>query len=317
MNIAFAKRQLNALEKMSALILSLPKLLSTGSIVKLLAACFAFIQLTGAVLLDTPTCPSGEELDMSKFVMTWSDEFNAGNFDKTRWSGSWCWGDNGISTNEGGFWHRSQVSYNDGHMTINCSYREDGPAGPGYYGYGMDTRPGSDGPEKIGFEQLYGYFEIRCILPKGNGLNPAFWFICEGMFNTDPDGGLTDGGITGAEIDVFETKYNSGDRTLHRNSIYHTVHVDDYKEYHRSENQGSFYAKNPYEEFNTYGFEWNRDEYIFYINGVETARTDFGGVCQVPLYPIISLGMAKNLSYNKDLPAEFVVDYFRAYQYKQ
>jgi len=179
----------------------------------------------------------------------------------------------------------------------------------------MDTKPGSDGPGKIGFEQLYGYFEIRCILPKGKGLNPAFWFICDGMFRTDPVG-LTDGGITGAEIDVFETKYDTGDFSLFNNSIYHTIHVDSYDQYHRSEMQGSFYAKNPYEEYNTYGFEWNPDGYIFYINGIETARTDFGGVCQVPLYPIISLGMAKNLNDNKYLPAEFKVDYFRAYQYK-
>lgn len=311
----FIKRQLDSLGRLGELFLSIPKLLISGSFTKLIAGFVVFAQLMGALIFDTPTQPGGEKLDMSKFTPTWSDEFNAGSFDKTYWSGSWCWGDNGISTNEGGFWHRSQVSFRDGNMIISASYREDGPAGPGYYGYGMDTKPHSDGQNKIGFEQLYGYFEIRCILPKGKGLNPAYWFICDGMFRTDPVG-LTDGGITGAEIDVFETKYDNSENSLFQNSIYHTVHVDNYKEYHRSEMQGSFYAHNPYEEFNTYGFEWNPDGYIFYINGVETARTDFGGVCQVPLYPIISLGMAKNLTENEYLPAEFIVDYFRAYQYK-
>ena len=317
MAISFAKRQFDILGKLGTLIRSFPKLLSTGSLTKLIAAMAIFAQLTGALIFDTPTSPSGEKLDLNKFMLTWSDEFNSGTFDKTMWSGAWCWGDNGILTNEGGFWHRSQVSYRDGNMIINCSYREDGPAGPGYYGYGMDTKPGSDGPGKTGFEQLYGYFEIRCILPKGNGMNPAFWFICDGMFNTDPEVGLTDGGVTGAEIDVFETKYNSGDRTLYKNSVYHTIHVDNYQEYHLSEMQGHFYAHNPYNEYNTYGFEWNPDGYIFYINRIETARTDFGGVCQVPLYPIISLGMDKSLTDNEFLPAEFVVDYIRAYQYKQ
>lgn len=48
---------------------------------------------------------------------------------------------------------------------------------------------------------------------------------------------------------------------------------------------------NPYEEFNTYGLEWNEDEYIFYINGVETFRTSFGGVSQNPEYVILSVEM--------------------------
>lgn len=316
MKSIFIKRQLDAFGRMGEFFLSLPKLLASGNIIKLFAAMLVFAQLAVSIAFDTPTTPGGEKLDMSKFSLTWSDEFNEGTFNKTYWSGSWCWGDNGISTNEGGFWHRSQVSFRDGNMIISASYREDGPAGPGYYGYGMDTKPGSDGPSKTGFEQLFGYFEIRCILPKGKGLNPAFWFICDGMFNTDPNIGLTDGGITGAEIDVFETKYDVDKFSLYQNSVYHTVHVDNYQEYHRSEMQGHFYARNPYEEFNTYGFEWNSDGYIFYINGVETARTDFGGVCRVPLYPIISLGMAKNLTDNEYLPAEFIVDYFRAYQYR-
>ena len=315
MNDIFNKRQFDSIHKIGNFFLSFPKTLFSGNFTKILAALIVFAQVWGALIFDTPVNPSGAKLDMSKFTLTWSDEFNEGVFNKTYWSGSWCWGDDGISTNEGGFWHRSQVSFRDGNMIISASYRDDGPAGPGYYGYGMDTKPQSDGPGKIGFEQLYGYFEIRCILPKGKGLNPAFWFICDGMFRTDPVG-LTDGGVTGAEIDVFETKYDVGKFSLYNNSVYHTVHVDNYKEYHRSEMQGHFYADDPYEKYNTYGFEWNPDGYIFYINGVETARTDFGGVCQVPLYPIISLGMAKNLNENEYLPAEFIVDYIRAYQYK-
>ncbi len=315
MKISFAKRQLDALGNLGSLILSVPKLLACGSITKLIAVFIVFAQLAGSVIIDTPNAPGGEKLDMSKFTLTWSDEFTAETFDKTMWSGSWCWGDGGVSTNEGGFWHRSQVSFREGNMIITASYRENGPAGPGYYGYGMDTKPGSDGPGKTGFEQCYGYFELRCILPKGKGLNPAFWLICDGMFRTDPIG-LNDGGVTGAEIDVFETKYDVGKLSLYNNSIYHTVHVDNYQEYHRSEMQGHFYANNPYEEFNTYGFEWNPAGYIFYINGVETARTDFGGVCTVPMYPIISLGMSKLLAENEYLPAEFVVDYIRVYQYR-
>ena len=49
---------------------------------------------------------------------------------------------------------------------------------------------------------------------------------------------------------------------------------------------------------------------------VETARIDFGGVCRVPLYLIISVGVDENIARNNDLPASMIVDYVRAYQYK-
>lgn len=321
MNTILAKRQMDALRRLGRTLLSLPKLMHSGSIIKLVAATIVFAQLCGALFFDTPTHPDGHKLDMSKFTMTWSDEFNDDTFDKTYWSGHYCWGDDGTWPRDTAFWNRGQVSFHDGNLIVRASYLENGPVGPegpygpAYYSYGMDTNPWTDGPTKPGFEQLYGYFEIRCILPKGPGLNPAFWLLSDGMFDTDPEFGLTDGGVTGAEIDVFETKYDFGKLGTFKNSVYHTIHVDSYDEYHRSEMQGHFYANNPHEEYNTYGFEWSPDEYIFYINGVESARTDFGGVCQVPLYLIISLGIGDNIGDNKNLPAEFVVDYVRAYQY--
>jgi len=318
MGSIFNKRQLDSLKKIGSAFLSFPKLLGSGSLTKLVAAFLVFAQLVGALIFDTPTNPSGPKLDMSKFTLTWSDEFNSGTFNKTYWSGHYCWGDDGTWPRDTAFWNRGQVSFRDGNLIMKASYLENGPVGPqgpygpSYYSYGMDTNPWTDGPTKPGFQQLYGYFEMRCILPKGPGLNPAFWLLSDGMFRTDPVG-LTDGGVTGAEIDVFET--NTVKNLFFDNSVYHTIHVDSYDAYHRSEMQGHFYAHNPYEEYNTYGLEWNPDGYIFYINGVETARTDFGGVCQVPLYLIISLGVSANITDNKNLPAEFIVDYVRAYQY--
>ncbi|MGI6249666.1 MAG: glycoside hydrolase family 16 protein [Acutalibacteraceae bacterium] len=319
MNTILNKRESDALKRLGSLISGLPKLIADKSLMKIIAFILTFVQVFGALVFDTPTKPGGPELDMSKFVLTWADEFNEGSFDKTYWSGHYCWGDDGTwPRDEYHYWNRGQVDFRDGNLIIKASYLENGPVGPegpygpAYYSYGMDTNPFTDGPAKPGFEQLYGYFEIRCILPKGPGLNPAFWLLSDGMFRTDPIG-LTDGGVTGAEIDVFETKYEK--KLLYKNSVYHTIHVDSYDEYHRSEMQGHFYADRPYEKFNTYGLEWNPDGYIFYINGVETARTDFGGVCAVPLYLIISLGIGPHIDENKELPAEFIVDYVRAYQY--
>ncbi len=72
--------------------------------------------------------------------------------------------------------------------------------------------------------------------------------------------------------------------------------------------------------------EWNESEYIFYINGVETGRSDFGGTSRVPEYLLLtaevggSNGAAGTSWAGEALntgaePTDFVVDYVRVYQY--
>ena len=280
---------------------------------KSIAALFTVLfQLMGSVVLDTPVTPYKDSIDMDKFELVWSDEFDGG-FDTEIWQGHYVYGAEDTQLRDVAYWNRDQVSFTeDGCMQITVEYKEDGAKGAGFYSYGMETNPAKNysGNHK-GYEQLYGYFEIRCILPEGAGLNPAFWLLTDGMWDDD-----TDGGITGAEVDVFETKTAFDQDSPDFGSVYHTIHVDSYEEAHRSENQGAFYADDPYNKFNTYGVEWNEDGYIFYINGVETARTDFGGVCQVPLYLIISVGVNEDVYKNPDLCSALTVDYVRCYQYK-
>ena len=272
----------------------------------------AAFQLLGTFVSDTPITPYKDSIDMSRFSLVWEDDFDNG-FDTTHWQGHYIYGANDTQLRDTAWWNRDQVSFTeDGCLKITVEYKEDGPKGAGYYSYGMETNPNKQYDKGYeGYEQLYGYFEIRCILPKGAGINPAFWLLSDGMFDD-----TTDGGITGAEVDVFETVTDFDSNSPEFGSVYHTIHVDSYDEAHKSENQGSFYADDPYNKFNTYGVEWNENEYIFYINGVETARTSFGGVCQVPLYLIISVGVDEKICNNEYLPASMIVDYVRCYQYK-
>ena len=80
-----------------------------------------------------------------------------------------------------------------------------------------------------------------------------------------------------------------------------------------------WFCNNPYEQFNTYGLEWNEKEYIFYINGVETGRLSTGGVSQNPEYLILSVEMRGEdgiPSQRDNAPAdgaEFIVDYVRVF----
>ena len=282
-----------------------------GFFKKTAAFFVALFQLFGALIFDWPTTPDGPPIDMDRFELVWSDEFEGDTLNLDNWGGHYVYSMDHYYERDAAYWHMGQVSVSGGNLAITAEYKESGAAGPGYYTCGIDTSPNHNfnGKDK-GYEQLYGYFEIRCKFPDGDDLYPAFWMLCEGMFLKNPSG------VGGSEIDVFETWTNRVDKKCWRNSVFHTIHVGGYDNpNHKNQNVGHFDVGDPY-EFNTYGVEWNENKYIFYINGIETARTDFAGPCQVPLYLIVSLGIDENAK-KEQLPAEFVIDYVRAYQYKE
>ena len=308
----FATRQIAALSDIPAVLGRIFQAFADFDIKKVGALFVTLCQLIGCFIFDTPVTPYKDSIDMSRFELVWEDNFDHG-FDTTIWQGHYVYGNTDTQKRDTAYWNRDQVSFTeDGCLKITVEYKEDGPAGPAYYSYGMETNPNKNyAGDHTGYEQTYGYFEISCILPKGKGINPAFWLLTDGMWDDD-----TDGGVSGAEIDILETntKYDPWDPSF--NSMYQTIHVDSYEEYHKGEIQAISYANDPYNEFNTYGVEWNSEEYIFYVNGIETARTSFGGVCEVPLYLIISVGVDEGIYQNEYLPASMIVDYVRCYQYK-
>lgn len=253
-----------------------------------------------------------KEIDLDDFILMWSDEFDGDTLSEENWKGVYGKTEKAVMR-KGGYVHKDLAEVKDGNLHIYTKYLEEGPGGgpAGYYTYMMYTRDL--------YEQKYGYFEVRCILPKGAGQWAAFWMNSPTMENVD--GSAADG----AEIDIFESpNYH---KKLFHNYISSNVHYDGYGEDIVSGKMGIYKANNPYEEYNTYGLEWNEEEYIFYINGVETKRTKFG-VSHTPQYLILSVEVggsngtpdpkswAGDMNENDCLPSEFVVDYVRAYQYK-
>ena len=248
-------------------------------------------------------------VDLSKFTLVLEDEFEGSRLN------SRIWNHHDQGPRRGGYWDDSQVEVRDGNLVIKTSYNEDGEYGPGYY----SACVASD----YLFEQTYGYFECRCILPAAEGLWSAFWLMNK---QVGKDGNP---GTNGTEIDIFESPHWYRGKTGRDNSmVTSNLHWGGYSFQTKYRNVTIAKANNPYEEYNTYGLEWNKDGYIFYINGVETGRSSAGGVSQVPEYMMLSVevdgvvsepyhGWSGNIKNNKDgvLPAEFVVDYVRVYQY--
>ena len=256
-----------------------------------------------------PRVPNEKNLELA-----WSDEFDGDSLDLTKWEGHYC-GSDTASVRRGSYWHTGTAVVEDGCLHIKTVYYPDGFNGngkPGWYTCGIDTNGL--------FEQKYGYFEIRCILPEGAGLWSAFWMLTDSMPNVDGSG------KDGAEIDIFESPYY-GERLSRRVSS--NIHIDGYGEDHKSANvcKPLIPFNNPYKEFNTYGIAWNEDGYIFYINGIETGRSSFGGASQVPEYLILSVEIGGENAVPGEswagpalspdsAPGDFIVDYVRAYRFK-
>lgn len=276
---------------------------------KLLSGVITLISLI-AFAVNQPTIPNPtKKVDMSKFTLTFEDEFED-ELDRSVWSGHYTYGDKS-SVRKGSYWNNYMAYTENGNLIIPLRYLPDGMGGTGagWYTAGLDTD--SDAPN--GFSQKFGYFECRCILPKGADIWSAFWMMNENVYTVDGSG------RDGTEVDIMES-FSYGKRIS--NVIQSNLHWDGYDEAHQIGKAKKAYVigNNPYEEFNTYGLEWNENEYIFYVNGKEYCRSNAGGVCQNPLYLILSVEMwgenAVPLDRDADgAPADYIVDYVRAYQY--
>ena len=267
---------------------------------KIAALITAFVEMFTVAIFDGGMTPLGQELNLDGYSLVFCDDFNGTSLDTENWDYR------ASGPRRFGFNSENQVSVSGGNLTIKGEYREDGEYGPGWY-VGM-----------INLKKQYcrGYFEIRCICNSGKDFWSAFWLQGSNPYDHEK----SNGGIGSVEIDIFESMGTEVSNIFKRNCIYTTVHCnggDDDVENIDSLTIGKFKGNNIYKEFNTYGLEWTEDEYIFYLNGVETGRTSFSkGVCQNEEMVIVSLEVPSNVSYepNSGHETEFIVDYVKIWQ---
>ncbi len=299
-----------------------------SKLIRFLVSVLMVISPTFPHLFGLPAIPKGQQVNLDKFELVWSDEFEGEELDKSKWGYNW-W----ERERKGGYWHEDMVDVKDGNLVIATAYYENGLPTPDAYKNYFANRPDDKdyGPgwytgviETRGkHEWCYGYFEVRAILPASTGMWSAFWMMNEGVYDVDGSG------KDGTEVDIFESMYYKDNALGYGDAVVSGIHYDGYGEGHQGDSIGKWFCNNPYEEFNTYGLEWNENEYIFYINGVETGRLSTGGVSQNPEYLILSCEVAgENGVANADRhgtgemsmkpgdTAEFIVDYVRVYQYK-
>ncbi|MDR1734038.1 MAG: glycoside hydrolase family 16 protein [Oscillospiraceae bacterium] len=265
----------------------------------------------------------GEKMTLPEgYQLVWSDDFDGDALDRTKWDGHNFTDGRSIRRNGEEYWNMQMASVKDGNLHIALKYFADGldGGGAGWYSAGLSTNGR--------YMPTYGYYEIRAILPDGNGTLPAFWLQSNAMGNVDGSG------RDGSEIDIMECA-SAHKPWPYKPTILNTIHFDGYGDGHQEKSGGFTYIPgNPFKEYHTYGLLWTPTEYVFYTDGIETWRTDFGGVSQNPEYLILSLHAKTDTGHNPNgnlagwcghvaadgkmkQPTDFIVDYVRVYQLRE
>lgn len=139
-------------------------------------------------------------------------------------------------------------------------------------------------PERTGYTQRYGCFEIEAKLPHGKGQFPAFWLFTPDAVEGHP------------EIDIMEAypRDEFGDAQAHPIAYLMTTHVGctsadpncDLRFYSKQHDAKTWYAEQDLSAgFHTYALKWEPDQLTFYFDGspVHTTKVNMAD----PMYILI------------------------------
>ncbi|MEJ0000411.1 MAG: glycoside hydrolase family 16 protein [Verrucomicrobiota bacterium] len=164
------------------------------------------------------------------------------------------------------------------------------------------------------WSQRYGYFEGRMKLPTAPNMFLSLWMM--------PDRGLAAGNDSvrsstkngGMEFDIMEELSIWGP---YRHDF--GMHWDSYAKYHKSNGDYTVYVTPDKDGFITVGMLWTPGSVVFYDNGKEVGRWESPRISSVPEFFIldhVTGGWETEPLDEKQLPADFVIDYVRAWQRK-
>lgn len=215
-----------------------------------------------------------------KWKLVWNDEFDGTELDTTKW---------GFRRN---FWGASFPAFsNEGivldgksHMQMHLMEKDGDYYSPhlqtgsltfdipkdteGFWPFGKFEEPK--------FMHRFGYYEIRCRMPKSDGWHAAFWLQSPSI------GAAPDPKYSGIECDIMENYRQHQHGEIICGNIWGGYGKDC---------KGSGHVKFPFEEsgdgWHYYGVDWSKDGYIFYADGKEVNRVD-GPVSEVEQFILVS-----------------------------
>lgn len=248
------------------------------------------------LLAGLPFAVKGEEksaFDPDAWELTFSDEFDGDRLDYEKWTPRDPWGE--VRNDELQAYILKAISVSDGLLRIRCEKE------PAFYdGAKRDYRSGMMSTTGK-FAQAYGRFEIRCQVPRGRGLWPAFWLLPEPP-------------AWPPEIDVLEILGQEPDKIYFSHHWPNPADPQGDSLSQTGEFQGVDFSK----AFHTVAVEWEPEELRWYVDGVLRHRSR-ESVPSGPMFMLVNLavgGWAQWPTAETRFPADFVVDYVRVWKRK-
>jgi beta-glucanase (GH16 family) len=235
------------------------------------------------------TCRADENLARPGWKLTFDDEFNGNGLDTSKWTPKDPWGRE--RNRELQAYVTDAFEVKDSILRIKTERRQalyDGKQRE--YISGMMTTYGK-------FSQEYGRFEIRCRIPNGKGMWPAFWLLPDPL-DWPP------------EIDVLEILGHQP------NKVYMTHHFQAQPGKHGSHG-GSWVGPDFSSDFHQFAIEWSPRAIVWFVDGVERFRSK-KPIPRGKMYLLVNLAIGGDWpgapDENTRFPAALEVDYVRVYE---
>jgi beta-glucanase (GH16 family) len=265
------------------------------------------------VIIAVPSCwlvPRASPLAAAPWRLTWADEFNTPDSsapDPKKWTfdtGGNGWGNHELESYTS---RRENVKIAGGHLVITARREQ-------YTGADGIAQPYTSARLKTQglFAQAYGRFEARIMIPRGQGIWPAFWLLGDDIGRVNwPDCG---------EIDIME---NIGREP---GMVYGSLHAPSFAAPTSDASKGTPLpaGQNYADDFHLYAVEWEPGIVRFYVDSINYAtftQSDWpmGGrwVFDHPFFIVLNVAVGgdwpKNPDATSEFPQQMLVDYVRVY----
>jgi beta-glucanase (GH16 family) len=253
----------------------------------------ALLGILGGMLVTSGQPRQQAQVNPAKDRVHWklalADEFNGPKLNRSKWIDSYPGGVRTHSNNEQQYYAEDGWEVKDGHLRFKAEKRSKGGKP---YTSGMICSFGK-------LARQYGWFEIRCRVPKGKGMWPAFWLLPADR-SWPP------------EIDVMEILGHEPDK------VYMTNHWVNEPPSHIG-NGKPFKGPDFSAGFHTFAVDWSKDALVWYVDGIERFRTA-ENVPHVPMYVLANLAVGGDWPGMPDATTTFPgfmdIDYIRVYARK-
>ncbi len=126
-------------------------------------------------------------------------------------------------------------------------------------------------------DQAFGLYEARIKVPTDANVSSSFWLQSDSMVNKGNEG------QDGMRVKVFDSEIME----MNSKTIGHSLSYDVNIYGSNRLNRISSIDTDIYDGFHIYSLLWTPTHYVFYVDGVATWASDFGGVSRVESYMLL------------------------------